>query len=74
MSVETLERALADIGLPGTVEVRGSLAILRVDDEALLANGDVRRRAVDAMVHHGFSHVALEIVDDGDRHAPLHRH
>jgi hypothetical protein len=74
MNVEQLERALADIGLHGTIEVRGSLAVLRVEDSTALADDQTRTRAVDAAEQHGFSHLALEIVDDGDRHAPFHRH
>lgn len=73
MNVEQLERALADIGLCGTIEVRGSLAVLRLEADAPAFDGSVRTRAVDAAERSGFSHLALEIVDDGDRHAPVHR-
>lgn len=74
MNVEDLERALADIGLCGTIEVRGSLAVLRLDVDVPVSDGSVRARAVDAAERSGFSHLALEIVDDGDRHAPVRRH
>jgi hypothetical protein len=72
MNVEKLERALAEIGLHGMVEVRGSLAVLRIEDGAALADDDVRTRAVDAAERNGFTHLALEVVD-ADRRAPVHR-
>jgi hypothetical protein len=72
MNVENLERALAEIGLHGMVEVRGSLAVLRIEDETTLADDDLRMRAVDAAERSGFTHLALEVVD-ADRRAPVHR-
>jgi hypothetical protein len=72
MNVENLERALAEIGLHGMVEVRGSLAVLRIEDEAALADDDIRTRAVDAAEANGFTHLALEVAD-ADRRAPVHR-
>jgi hypothetical protein len=72
MNVENLERALAEIGLHGMVEVRGSLAVLRIEDETVLADDVVRTRAVDAAERNGFTHLALEVVD-ADRRAPVHR-
>jgi hypothetical protein len=72
MNVENLERALAEIGLHGIVEVRGSLAVLRMDMDAGLADDELRFLAVDAAERAGFTHLALEVVDDADR-AALHR-
>jgi hypothetical protein len=73
MNVETLERALAEIGLHGIVEVRGSLAVLRMDADAGLTDEELRSLAVDAAERNGFTHLALEVVDDADRRAALHR-
>ena len=73
MNVENLERALAEIGLHGMVEVRGSLAVLRIEDEAALADDDLRTRAMDAAERNGFTHLALEVVDDSERRAAVHR-
>jgi hypothetical protein len=72
MSVENLERALAEIGLYGIVEVRGSLAVLRMEDFDGLADDELRSRAVGAAERNGFTHLALEVVDDADR-AAVHR-
>ena len=72
MNVENLERALAEIGLHGIVEVRGSLAVLRMDVDAGLADDELRFLAVDAGERNGFTHLALEVVDDAGR-AALHR-
>jgi hypothetical protein len=73
MNVENLERALAEIGLHGIVEVRGSLAILRMDDESGLADDELRTLAVEAAERSGFTHLALEVVNDGDRRAAVRR-
>jgi hypothetical protein len=72
MNVENLERALAEIGLHGIVEVRGSLAVLRMDADGGLADDELRLLAVDAAERNGFTHLALEVVDDAGR-AALHR-
>jgi hypothetical protein len=72
MNVENLERALAEIGLHGIVEVRGSLALLRMDDESGLADDELRTLAVEAAERNGFTHLALEVVND-DRRAAVRR-
>lgn len=72
MNVENLERALAEIGLHGMIEVRGSLAVLRIEDDADLADDGLRTRAVNAAERNGFTHLALEVVDAA-RRAPVHR-
>lgn len=73
MNVENLERALAEIGLHGIVEVRGSLAVLRMEGDAGLADDELRSLAVDAAERNGFTHLALEVADDADRRAAVHR-
>jgi hypothetical protein len=72
MNVENLERALAEIGLHGIVEVRGSLAVLKMEDEAGLSDEALRFQAVDAAERNGFTHLALEVADDVGR-AAIHR-
>jgi hypothetical protein len=73
MNVENLERALAQIGLHGIVEVRGSMAVLRMEGDAGLADDELRALAVDAAERNGFTHLALEVVDDSERRAAVHR-
>jgi hypothetical protein len=73
MNVENLERALAQIGLHGIVEVRGSMAVLRMEGDAGLADEELRSLAVDAAERNGFTHLALEVVDDSERRAAVHR-
>jgi hypothetical protein len=73
MNVENLERALAEIGLHGIVEVRGSMAVLRMEGDAGLADDELRALAVDAAERNGFTHLALEVVDDAERRAAVHR-
>jgi hypothetical protein len=70
-NVEGLEHALAAVGLRGTIEVRGSLAVLRLQDDITLADTALRDCAVKLASDHGFTHLALELFDD-DR-APVHR-
>ena len=72
MNVENLERALAEIGLFGVIEVRGSLAVLRMEAFEELADAELRSRAVGAAERNGFTHLALEVADDTDR-AAVHR-
>jgi hypothetical protein len=73
MNVENLERALAEIGLHGIVELRGSMAVLRMESDAGLADDELRSLAVDAAERNGFTHLALEVVDDAERRAAVHR-
>ena len=72
MNVENLERALAEIGLYGVIEVRGSLAVLKMETFEELADAEVRSRAVGAAERNGFTHLALEVADGADR-AAVHR-
>ena len=74
MSLERLQRALADIGLPGTLEARGSLVILKLDADVSLEDDDLRDSALRLTSSHGFTHLALELPDDNGDGAPLYRH
>ncbi|HJR62316.1 MAG TPA: hypothetical protein VJ803_01345 [Gemmatimonadaceae bacterium] len=74
MSLERLQRALADIGLPGTLEARGSLIILKLDADVSLEDDDVRDSAFRLASSHGFTHLALELPNDNGDGAPLYRH
>lgn len=71
VNADALERALAAVGLQGTIEIRGSLAVLKVRGDVTLADAQLRDVAVRVAADHGFSHLALELFDE-DR-APLHR-
>ncbi len=72
MSAESLERALAALGLPGKVEARGSLAVLTVQGQISLEELRLRDAAVAVAADHGYTHLALELLDDVDDDAPLH--
>jgi hypothetical protein len=76
VNAAALERALAAVGLPGTVEVRGSMALLVLSDEAAahlaLVDAQLRHSALHLAAEHGFTHLALELFDHDDR-APVHR-
>lgn len=65
-----LAAALATIGVPCDVERRGRLALLVPRDAELLADPAHRREVQRLAQRHGFTHVALELVDDD---APLPR-
>lgn len=78
MSADALERALAEAGLPCTVEPRDRLAVLvaHADGAAVLASPDGRRVAIELAAAHGFTHVALEVRParpTGHERAPLPR-
>ncbi len=73
MSIQRLERALAAIGLPGTVEIRGSLAVLTLDGEISLESESLRSDAIRVASEHGFTHFAVEPPDIGEGGASFHR-
>ena len=73
MSAESLERSLAALGLRGRVEVRGSLAVLAGEDPVSLEELRLRDAAVSMAVVHGYTHLALELLDDVDDDASLPR-
>ena len=62
-----LARALGEAGLACEIEGRERLAVLRgtAPDAALLADPAQRELALRLAAAHGFTHVALELVDDG---------
>lgn len=65
MSAASLERALRAAGVPCRVEARAQLALLVPDDAALdVADAALRRRVAAMLAEHGFTHVALEVVED----------
>lgn len=64
MSAEALRSALAALGLHGSIEARGALAIFTLDgDAAPLRDPDVRAQAVSIASEHGFTNLALEVSD-----------
>ncbi|HEX5439180.1 MAG TPA: hypothetical protein VFW98_18650 [Gemmatimonadaceae bacterium] len=72
MNAERLREGLASLGLDGTVEARGSLAIVTLADERPL-DDETRLAAVALAREHGFSHVALELTGGTDHGAAVHR-
>ncbi|MGH7717233.1 MAG: hypothetical protein ACREON_00105 [Gemmatimonadaceae bacterium] len=74
MNLERLERALADIGLVGTAEARGSLVVFRLRADVSLEPEELRDSALRIASAHGFTHFALELPDHGGDGAPLYRH
>lgn len=73
---EALARRLAALGLVGTVEARGKLAVLALHDLRAVREPGVRAAAVAAAAEHGFTTLALELgddADDGEDRAPLSR-
>ncbi len=81
MSVLALEEALRRLGVEGRIEAREGLAVLVPRGGAARADASPRRRATALAREHGFTHLALELVDgpDADRDdapgdgAALHR-
>ncbi|HEY9478477.1 MAG TPA: hypothetical protein VIP79_00240 [Gemmatimonadaceae bacterium] len=73
MSAGALRQALAALGLHGTVEARGALAVLSLDsDAAPLRDPELRARVVSIASEHGFTNLALEVSDSPNERAPLH--
>ncbi|HEX6057559.1 MAG TPA: hypothetical protein VFZ11_00985 [Gemmatimonadaceae bacterium] len=69
MSAAGLEAALRSLGVDGRVEARGALAVLvpRGGADALagaLADAALRRGAAVLAREHGFTHLALELLDE----------
>jgi hypothetical protein len=72
MSADALRQALASLGLDGSVEARGALAVLSLDDASLsLSDPDLRARAVSLASEHGFTNLALELRDPRGDSAPV---
>jgi hypothetical protein len=74
MSAESLERALGTLGIECVVEAYERLAVVvprgAVPD---LTAVELRRSAVRLAADHGFTHVALELVEAGAGSATLPR-
>ncbi len=66
MSVDRLVCDLTDVAPGGVVEQRGTLAVLGVSDTTAFADTGHRARALAAAAAHGVTHLALELLDDGD--------
>ena len=64
MSTASLQAELAALGLVGSLETRGTLAVLTVRDARAAGDDAVRERAVSLAARHGFTHLALELEDD----------
>jgi hypothetical protein len=74
LSTEALRQALAALGIHGSVEARGALAILSLeDDPAPFRDPELRARAVAIASEHGFTNLALEVSDPSGEGAALHR-
>ncbi|HEY9425920.1 MAG TPA: hypothetical protein VIR34_02100 [Gemmatimonadaceae bacterium] len=74
MSAEALRQALAALGIHGSVEARGALAILTLNGAgASLRDPELRAKAVALASEHGFTNLALEVSDSPGEGAALHR-
>jgi hypothetical protein len=74
LSAEALRQALAALGIHGSVEARGALAILTLHgDGAPLRDRELRARAVALASENGFTNLALEVSDSSGEGAALHR-
>lgn len=74
MSAESLRQALAALGIHGSVEARGALAILSVEgDIAQLRDPEMRARVLGLASEHGFTNLALEVSQPSGEGAALHR-
>jgi hypothetical protein len=73
LSAESLREALAALGLRGSIEARGTLAVLLLEgDAAPLRDPSLRARALAIASEHGFSHLALEVAVARDGGAAVH--
>ncbi|MFN2400689.1 MAG: hypothetical protein ABR543_18940 [Gemmatimonadaceae bacterium] len=66
MTAGSLERALTLLGVVGTVEARGSVAILIAADASPLSDPVVRDSAVALALQYGFTNLALELKEDDE--------
>ena len=74
MNAEALRQALVTLGIRGSVEARGALAILSLEgDAARLRDPEVRARVLALASEHGFTHLALEVSHQSGEGAALHR-
>lgn len=74
MSAEALRQALVTLGIRGSIEARGALAILSVEgDAAQLRDPEFRARILGLASEHGFTNLALEVSHPSGEGAALHR-
>lgn len=74
MSVDELRAGLAALGIDGVVEARGALAVLTIHgDSSAVREPSIRAAAVALAAKHGFTNLALEVLDESRDGAPLHR-
>lgn len=74
MTAASLEAALRSRGISCRVEPLDRLALLIPEGQhAVLEDATVRREAVALVREHGFTHVAIELVDEPGGDAALHR-
>ena len=68
MSATSLSTALATLGHPCEVEAHERMAVLRpAPGAAFLADAALRARVVSLAADHGFTHVAVELMESLDR-------
>ncbi|MGH7663180.1 MAG: hypothetical protein ACRENI_02620 [Gemmatimonadaceae bacterium] len=72
MSAATLEGALRELGVDSRVEAIGALAVIVACEPGALRDAIAREVAVRILPEHGFTHLALELLDD-ERDAALSR-
>jgi hypothetical protein len=66
MSADALAAALSAIGHPCEVDMHERMAVLRPAGGAgMMADDALRARIVSLATEHGFTHVAVELTDDG---------
>jgi hypothetical protein len=74
LSAEALQQALAALGIHGSVEARGALAILSLEgDAAPFRDPELRARLVAIASEHDFTNLALEVNHPPGEGAALHR-
>ena len=74
MTQESLEATLRARGIACRVEGHERLALLVPDGSvSAIEDGAVRREVVGLLRDHGFTHLALELVDDPAGDAAVHR-
>lgn len=66
MTSASFEHALAVMGILGTVEARGALAVVSTRDTYAFEDDRVRDAAVALALEHGFTSLALELLEDDD--------
>ena len=73
MSAESLEMALRERGIPCRVEAFDRLALLVPDGPCAVEDAAMRRETAALVRDHGFTHVAVELLDEPAGDAAVHR-